>query len=192
MELGSGTCEITLALPPAATVTCIELSPEMITHGKAKTADLPVTFVNRSMFEIDQVEGTFDAIITSRVFLHLDRDDLAKMLQLCAQKLKPGGVLAFDVQRPNLVKAVLNRFEGHKVYNFPYSRRDLEALVAATADMELVDLVAIEHFMPLIVGTIASAPTRESWIERQLMKADRALARTTLTSNRWGVICARR
>lgn len=185
LEIGAGTGEITSAVFAGRELTAIDLSSEMLARAREK---LPlVDFRQLDMFDLEALDDTFDAIMSSRVFLHLEASELCRILVLCAAKLRPGGTLVFDVERRSLWRSMLSYFERHKVRNYPYNRLQLLALVRA-AGLEPLHLVSFDHWIPLAPLALISGTRYRRGV---FYRAERRLFNTSWTAGRWGVICRR-
>ena len=143
------------------------------------------------MFDIDTLEEQFAMIYTSRVFLHLDKGDLITMLSRCAGPLQSGGLLVFDLQRPNPTKWILDRVQPQKMFNYRYSREDIADAVAREPRLRVKTVVALEHMALLGLAALIPAPRKGSALVRFLVRSDQRLASIAFSANRWGVVCER-
>ena len=194
LEIGAGTGEITKLLAAKSSVTAIDISPAMLAHAKEKTNSDSVSFVELDMFKLAELEGTFDAAVASRVFLHLDPKPLTQMLRLAARKLNIGGKLVFDLQRPSIFRRALGMFERHKVENPGYSKQMIEAAVkdAEAFEIELIEL--FDHWPVLLPLAFVrgSEETAGSALHRFGISTERSLSKMELGASRWGIVCRRR
>lgn len=189
LELGVGTGEIAAAVSARGPMVGIDTSAAMLEFARARVPDARLREL--SMFEIDQLGEQFAMIYTSRVFLHLDPNDLGVMLTRCAAQLAPGGVLVFDLQRPNPTKWLLDRLEPQKMFNFRYTRRAILKAISQVPSLRLKELVALEHMALLGFAALLPPLAAESGFARWLVTADRRLASLDFSANRWGVVCER-
>ncbi len=189
LELGVGTGEIAAAVAARNPLVGIDSSAAMLAKARERLPEARLEEL--SMFDIEQLGERFAMIYTSRVFLHLDTDDLVSMLTRCADQLTPGGVLAFDLQRPNPAKWLLDRLEPQKMFNFRYSRTDIEAAVAKEPRLRLREVVALEHMALLGFAALLPPLGKTSAVARVLLRADQQLAAVACSANRWGVVCER-
>ncbi len=58
----------------------------------------------------DQADGEFDGIMSSQVVEHLGPESLPKMIQLCAAKLRRGGVIAIETPNPECLAIFATHF----------------------------------------------------------------------------------
>ena len=191
LEIGVGTGEIASAVCQTRPMVGIDTSPAMLHHAAERLAHAPVRLIELSMFELDSLNEHFSMVYTSRVFLHLAPSDLAKMLTLCANRLEPGGVLLFDLQRPNLFKAVLDRLEPTKMFNFRYSRDAIDRVISDEPRLKVLKVVALEHMLLLAAAALLPNTPRLGRLAEQLLRIDAGCAAIPWSANRWGVICER-
>jgi SAM-dependent methyltransferase len=105
LELGCGTGRITVPLARAGiAITGLDVVPEMLAHARAKSADLPVRWVEADVRRF-QLATQFRLIFaTTGVFQHmLARADQEALLARVREHLAPGGLFALDVALPRLV-----------------------------------------------------------------------------------------
>jgi len=192
LEIGAGTGEITAALAHCAHVTALDVSPTMLEQARRKVTATNVEFRELDMFQLDSLGGMFDAVVASRVFLHLEAPDLVRMLMLVHDRLISGGQLIFDIQRPSVFRLALAQFEKHKVANPCYTRSRLLQALDAVPGLKLEKLIAFDHWpilLPLAFVPGAKAPTR---LHRLALTAEEMLENTALGASRWGIVCRRR
>jgi ubiquinone/menaquinone biosynthesis C-methylase UbiE len=97
VDLGAGTGFVTLALAPmVASVTAVDISPEMTKALSARAADAGL--VNVSAYEVDLMDFRFplggaDLVVTSYALHHLTDADKRALAARAAQWLRPGGRL---------------------------------------------------------------------------------------------------
>ncbi len=191
LEVGIGTGEIAELVCASVPLLGIDTSAEMLSRAKSRLPADRVRLLEMSMFDLSSLTERFTTIYSSRVFLHLHRDDLRRMLALCADRLESGGTLIFDLQRPNVAKAVLDRFESSKVHNFRYTRSEVEAVIRDEPRLRVREICAFEHMALLGAAALLPNWTPLKPLAALLVGADRALAHAPLTANRWGVTCER-
>ena len=86
----------------------IDLDPESVALCRSKgyeaeTADLFV-------YLPDQAEGTFDGIFAAQVVEHLPPEVLPRMIQICAAKLRRGGLLVLETPNPECLAIFATHF----------------------------------------------------------------------------------
>lgn len=199
LEIGCGTGAITARLPEKAEIVAIDSSEAMLQEAKARLAGRRnVRLEHADLFALgDQPfiaaqRGSFDVIISSRVFLHLGPETLPQALAATIPFLKPDGVLIFDLQRPNFFKRCLDMFEQTKVKNFRYTAAQIEETASQFPELMLEERIPFEHIIFLLPAALLPA----SWAPKRLidlaLSVDRALEAIQLSANRWMVICRRK
>jgi tRNA (cmo5U34)-methyltransferase len=91
LELGIGTGETTrrvLASQPAATLTAIDSSPEMLERARS---EFPEADVRLSRLEDPLPEGPFDLVFSALAVHHLDGAAKRDLFRRVAQAVRPGG-----------------------------------------------------------------------------------------------------
>ncbi len=96
LEFGCGTGRNLVQLAkvlPESEIIGIDLSIEMIDKARWNTRDLPLveTYCDRSLVEL---RGRFDVIVLSYVLSMMPTTQQAAVLDRCAERLAPGGVIA--------------------------------------------------------------------------------------------------
>lgn len=94
LDLGCGTglfSEFILNRSPAATVTLLDQSAEMLDVAKTRLQQYSITAVHASFDEALPV-GPFDAVISSLAIHHLADDQKARLFQRVAEALADGGI----------------------------------------------------------------------------------------------------
>lgn len=195
LEIGCGTGELTSKLPRDANVLAIDTSAEMLERARKKDLPAGARLEQRDLFELGALGETFDAIIASRVFLHLSESDLGRALAIASTLLQPGGVLAFDVQRPNVAKWMLDRCEPGKVHNFRFTRRSIERVVSNVSALHFQSALPFEQMLVLIPAAVMSGSLLDSARGERLVRLgvalDRYAAPIVAGANRWFVTCVR-
>ena len=99
LELGCGTGYLTKKLAgTGASVTAIDISPELLKVARAECADANVNFMVENACAMTFPDETFDSVIGSSVLHHLD---VPRVLAEIRRVLRPGGTLYFT--EPNLL-----------------------------------------------------------------------------------------
>jgi len=189
LEIGSGTGELTKHLATCNTVEGIDISPAMIAIAQKKIPS--VRFREISMFELEPLTETYDLVIASRVFLHLPPFELQKMLQICASKVRSGGHLLFDLQRPSLWRLALSRKQTEKVENPNYVRAAIEELFLGDSSWTLENYIAFDHW-PILLP-IAGLPSEKfSGLAQMFNRLETSFQSWELGASKWGIVCRRR
>ncbi len=188
LELGAGTGEITQMLARIGRVRAYDISPAMLAEAAKKLPADRVELRTLDMFDLGSETGEFDAVVASRVFLHLGPAELSRMIGLCRDKLRPGGRLVFDLQRPSLLRRGLALFEGHKVKNPNYSQRLIAEALGPGISLER--LSAFDHWLPLLPLAAFRGPCPDA-LKNGAAGLEGALANLPLFAGRWGVVCRR-
>ena len=83
-----------LIAPRAATVTGVDLSPEMLAIARAhQPMSAPATFVTGDAFALEQVSGTFDAAFVGFWWSHIPDYELHRFLTGLHQRLGAGSLV---------------------------------------------------------------------------------------------------
>ena len=97
LEVACGTGWWTEALSGIArSVTATDLNEEVLTIARAKPIDASrVAFLRADAFQLESIEGEFDAALAAFWWSHLTRADLSRFLQGLHRRLRPGSVVVF-------------------------------------------------------------------------------------------------
>jgi SAM-dependent methyltransferase len=99
LELGCGTGCLTKKLAgTGASVTAIDISPDLLKVARAECADANVNFMIENAYAMTFPDESFDSVTGSSVLHHLD---VPRALAEIWRVLKPGGTLYFT--EPNLL-----------------------------------------------------------------------------------------
>ena len=107
LDLGAGTGTLALMLKaavPGAKVTGLDADDEILARARAKaaTAGADVRFVQAFSNAMPFPDGSFDVIVSTLFFHHLEREVKAATLRECVRVLRPGGRLVVgDWGRPS-------------------------------------------------------------------------------------------
>ncbi len=192
LELGAGTGEISVSLAEHVHLTAIDISKAMLRIARSRLPEGAASFQVLDMFRLDQLKDTFDALVCSRVFLHLPPEKLKEMLALCARRVQPGAPLVFDLQRGSVWRAFMAPFNRGKIPNWNYSRTEIEAIVAESGEWELEALSCFDHWILIGFAAFVPATALGSRSSLFLQRLDRQFSHFAPTSSRWGVVCRRR
>jgi ubiquinone/menaquinone biosynthesis C-methylase UbiE len=131
LELGCSSGFLTAHL---GKVTAIDTSDKMleITHKKNPLSKC----IAADMFALPFKEGSFNKVVTMRVWNHLDRKDLIRALKESRRVLKNRGFLIFDMEEKSFIRRTVNFFykrlfniTGFKIYQYslPEVKKILES-----------------------------------------------------------------
>jgi SAM-dependent methyltransferase len=102
LDIGAGTGRDAAALAALGhEVTAVEPTPELRDHGKALHSGAPITWIDDSLPDLDIVRrlgGTFDLILLTAVWMHLDLEQRRRAMPRVAGLLAPGGVMAMRLR----------------------------------------------------------------------------------------------
>jgi len=101
LEIAPGPARLTSELTGIRKGTMLEYSAEMIDVARARLQERGLldvwNIVHGNAFEVKDCTGPFDFIYTFRFIRHFDADHRARLYAAIHSKLKPQGVLMFDV-----------------------------------------------------------------------------------------------
>lgn len=98
LDLGCGTATLTIAakrLQPAALLTGVDGDPEILSRARQKTtaAGVSIHFDEALSQRLPYADASFDVVLSSLFFHHLDRDSKLATLREVRRVLKPRGRL---------------------------------------------------------------------------------------------------
>jgi len=151
LDLACGTgdfAEVVLHRFPAAAVTCVDLTPEMLEIARRKLADCEgVTFCIGDAQELLGVsDATFDLVVCAFGFRNFP--DKEKALAACHRVLKPEGrlvVLELFRPRSRLVGAAVNIWLSVVAFLFAHGARRAYAYLRRS----VAETVSVEEFVSL-------------------------------------------
>lgn len=122
LELGCSSGHLTQHL---GKVTAIDTSKEMLKIAKMKNPKARV--MEADMFELPFKNGSFNKIVTMRVWNHLNKTELGCAIHEVRRVLVKKGALIFDVEEKNLIRVIVNFFykklfgiKGFKIYQYSF------------------------------------------------------------------------
>ena len=99
LELGCGTAYFTRELATTgATITAIDISPELLETARANCCAANVTFEIQNAYALNYPDNTFDFVVGSSVLHHLEIDRAVRQV---FRVVKPGGTIRFT--EPNML-----------------------------------------------------------------------------------------
>lgn len=154
LELGCSSGRLTQFL---GKVTAIDTSKDMLKITKQKNPQAKI--IHADMFDMPKLfkEGSFDKIVTIRVFTHLKEKELLDILKKINLTLKDNGKLVFDLEEYSIIRQMArliythlfnifrskkNKIRGYKVYQYKLSET-IEIL--HKAKFEVIGLEFLYH-----------------------------------------------
>jgi ubiquinone/menaquinone biosynthesis C-methylase UbiE len=123
-------------------------------------------------------EGTFDAVLTIRLFSHYPPGEVAQMLLEMKRAIRPSGRVVFDTFRWTPRQwPLLRRFLDQSVIHV-LGRRDVEEIIQSTG-LRLVDLRSLHLFSPLWLRKLPL------WLLRALTTVERRMPQRWLLRTLW-------
>jgi len=120
LELGCSSGFLTKYL---GKVTAIDTSEDMLKIAHSKNPDAKC--LHADMFEMPFKKGSFDKLVTMRVWNHLNENDLRKAMKEAKRVLKPKGFLIFDMEEKSATRRFVGFFykalfntTGYKIYQY--------------------------------------------------------------------------
>ena len=102
IDIGAGTGRDAAALARLGhDVTAVEPTPALRDHGKAQHSAWPIAWIDDALPDLDIVRGlgrTFDLVLLTGVWMHLDLAQRQRGMPLVAGLLAPGGVMALRLR----------------------------------------------------------------------------------------------
>ena len=184
LDVGCGTGVVTLALLDRGfEVTGVDISAEMLEQLRARLGERKPELLQGNVFDLPVPDDAFDAIVTRWVLPHFPQWPLA--VAEAATKLKPGGVLLFDMCSESsraiagpLPAAYGYDLDGERGGRGFYATADLPQLrlAADSAGLELVDVSPLGFFRKnaAIAGALGEAGCQEYEAELERAFADPA------------------
>ncbi len=142
LEAGCGTGRFTYTMARAGhRVTGLDYSPAMLETCAARGAEEGgaenVELIEGSVFELPFADGTFDAVLSVHVLMHLPEHDAA--LREMLRVIKPGGLVIFDIRNRRSLNRIsyplrrtAQRLQGRQAWTVWYATVD-EIAAFATA-----------------------------------------------------------
>lgn len=122
LELGCSSGFLTKYL---GKVTAIDTSDGMLKIANAKNPQAKC--IHADMFEMPFKDGSFDKVVTMRVWNHLDEKDLRRAIKEARRVLKKNGWLIFDIEKKSGIRRFAGFFyqkifrtTGYKIYQYSF------------------------------------------------------------------------
>lgn len=93
VELGSGTGNLTVRLPPTRSLVCVDISVEMSAIARAKLGVRPgLSFAQQDLLAYVHGDGpAFDVLVSTYAIHHLTEEEKGILFRRVADRLRPGG-----------------------------------------------------------------------------------------------------
>lgn len=192
LDLGCGTGTLAIAASrrqPAAHVVGLDADPRMVSQGrrKAEAAGLEVEFQTGSATEVPYPDRSFDAVLSSLLFHHLDRDAKHAAAREIVRLLVPGGrvvIADWGAPRDPLMRALF--LIVRVVDGFEPTRDNVEGrLPAILRSARFVDVRERDHYRTMYGSLVlleARAPAEE-------VDAAEAITRLGERRHTWPHLC---
>lgn len=192
-EIGAGTGFVTRHLLARGPVYAVEPSPAMRERLTTELAGASgLTLVDGDIQKL-ALPRAFDVVISSRVLIHFDQNDVHDAIASVTRFLNPGGVFLFDVSTPWIVRYYLARVWKQVPHTcLPVRIGQVAEFVAGRRDLTFIEKSAVDHRVLLSPLVAAGEVFRKSErLERALLASDRRLSSTGVLAARWLVAIRR-
>jgi SAM-dependent methyltransferase len=99
LDIGAGTGRDAAALTARGhAVTAVEPTPELRDHGKAVHSAAPIAWIDDSLPDLALVQGSFDLVMLTGVWMHLDLQQRQRAMPRVAGLLAPDGLMAMRLR----------------------------------------------------------------------------------------------
>ncbi len=120
LDLGCGTATLTIMIKkgqPEAEVIGLDIDPKILTFARSKVEreGLEIAFELSTATELPYLDESFDRVVSSMVFHHLNRESKVRALKEIFRVLRPGGELHIaDFGKPhNVLMYLISLFVRH-------------------------------------------------------------------------------
>jgi putative AdoMet-dependent methyltransferase len=93
LDLGTGTGNLAVQLPPARRLVCVDVSANMLELARRKVGD-DAEYVQADLLEVLDGPDRFDAVVSTYAIHHLTAEEKTALVAGAAACLRPGGRLA--------------------------------------------------------------------------------------------------
>ena len=125
----------------------IDTNADMLRLSKEKNPFAKYAVMD--MFNMNFPKNSFDKIATMRVWTHLNKDELIKILKKAKEILNEKGCLIFDIEDRNHLRKIINfvykkifRITGYKVYQ--YSPKEIKQILNKIG-FKIIDTRKLKH-----------------------------------------------
>ena len=167
LDLGCGTATLTLLIKkthPEATVIGLDGDPKIldIAKKKADQAGIDITLDKGMSFDLPYSDASFDRVVSSLVFHHLDREDKVATFGEVHRVLRAGGELHFaDFGRPRDVLMRIASWPWQLFDGFKTTADNVNGLLPELIrSAGFVEVRELAHFMTLF-GTLSLYAARK-------------------------------
>ncbi|MDX1417342.1 MAG: class I SAM-dependent methyltransferase, partial [Candidatus Promineifilaceae bacterium] len=165
LELGSGTGNLTQLLPPAAEVTCVDISQEMMHHARAKLAERRIISIDEDILAFfDEPKGPYRTVVSTYTIHHLTEEEKALLFEKIAFTLAAGGTAVF----------------GDLMFANREARETYQALCRATGKAWLAEDIDDEFFWNIETAVA------------KLQSLDFELQTKQFSALSWGIVASKR
>ena len=102
IDIGAGTGRDAAAFARLGhTVTAVEPTPELRSHGQWLHARSPIAWIDDSLPDLDRVRATgerYDLVMLTGVWMHLDQPERERAMGRVASLLRPDGLMALSLR----------------------------------------------------------------------------------------------
>jgi putative AdoMet-dependent methyltransferase len=169
LELGSGTGNLTVLLPPVHELICVDISSAMTAIARDKLVERPgIQWVEADLLECLEpphasAQGAFDAVVSSYAIHHLVPEERALLFARLVERLRPRGRIVV----------------GDLMFADEEARERFVASARARRELELADTIEDEFFWLL---------DRD---RARLEELGLAVATRRFSELSWGIVAAR-
>jgi len=132
-------------------VTCVDLSPELVAHCRAKGLDATVMDFSDLAF----ADGSFDAVFGMNCLLHVPKTELPGVLAEVRRVLAPGGLFYWGQYGGQDYEGVweTDAYEPKRFFSF-FTAEAIEAVAVDHFDLVETNLVALDSGIDQYQGLI--------------------------------------
>ena len=196
LEVGVGTGFISKELCEYGELTGIDSSGEMLSIARKKLKGKKVKLKKKDLFEFK--EGPkFDFLVSFRVLLHFDDENLVKALDVFSRNLKTGGFAIFDVESRSLLKKIIACFrvmlgKGKEAQAPQHSREDILMLISSVSGLRVEKIIAMDHLALFLPLYIANNFLKFETLSNFLFNIDIRMKNVHIGNTRWVVLCKKK
>jgi len=193
LEVGVGTGFISKELCKYGELTGIDSSGEMLSIARKKLNGKKIKLKKKDLFEFK--EGPkFDFLVSFRVLLHFDDENLIKALDVFSRNLKTGGFAIFDVESRSLLKKMIAYFrvklgEGKEAQAPQHNRENILLLLSSVPRLKVEKIIAIDHLALFLPFYIANNFLKFETLSNFLFNVDIKMGNVRIGNTRWVVLC---
>jgi putative AdoMet-dependent methyltransferase len=161
VDLGTGTGNLAVQLPPVRRLVCVDVSANMLELARSKGGDR-AEYLQADLLEVLDGPDTFDAIVSTYAIHHLTADEKTALVAAAAARLRSGGRLVVGdlmVTSASSIPAVRDRL-GHPDVDALFAEEFAWELDRTVGDLERHGFhrLTVEQLSDLSWGVAAIAP----------------------------------